>query len=120
MIEHIDTSRIGDRIREERERLDLSRKKLGRLIGVTEHHIGQLERGERNTSLTTLAKISQVLKVSIDSFVFDTGEPNNDEKSERSTERAELENLIERCSDQEIEVIFDMLKVVIPHLKVKG
>ena len=60
----IDHRIIGQRIREERENLELSREEFAEIIGLSDYYVGQLERGERQMSLPASVKIATCLHVS--------------------------------------------------------
>ena len=61
----------GELIRKHRKLNNLSMKKLGELIGVSEQAISQYERGLRNVNLEVLIKISHVLNIPINNFTSD-------------------------------------------------
>ena len=52
-------------IREIREKKGLSQKKLSKLSGVSSSHIGYLENGEREPTISVLYKIAKALNVDI-------------------------------------------------------
>ncbi len=52
-------------IREIREKQDLSQEKLSKLSGVSASHIGYIENGEREPTISVLCKIARALKVDI-------------------------------------------------------
>ena len=47
----LDNEAIGNRIRQGREALGLTRDQLAELLGISSYYLGQLERGERQMSL---------------------------------------------------------------------
>ena len=55
--------KLGKRLRELREETSWSQEKLALEARLNRAYIGYIERGERNPSAQTLAKIAQVLKV---------------------------------------------------------
>ncbi len=57
---------IGERIRLAREAASLTQEKLADTVGVTVQYISDLERGIVGTSIPTLLKLCNVLKVSSD------------------------------------------------------
>ena len=57
---------LGRRIREERQKLNLTQEKLAEAINVSTAYIGQIERGRRCPTLDTLICIANTLGVSID------------------------------------------------------
>lgn len=52
-------------IREIREQQGLSQEKLSRLSGVSSSHIGYLENGEREPTISVLCKLAKALNVDI-------------------------------------------------------
>lgn len=52
-------------IREIREKKGLSQSKLSKLSGVSSSHIGYLENGEREPTISVLCKIAKALNVDI-------------------------------------------------------
>ena len=61
---------IGDRIRQHRELKRMTQEQLSEKCDLSTGYIGHIERGTRSPSLETLAKLSQVLCVSLDELVF--------------------------------------------------
>jgi transcriptional regulator with XRE-family HTH domain len=53
--------KIGREIRKLRIDLDLPRKKLAELSGISITFLGEIERGEGNASIVTLCRISKAL-----------------------------------------------------------
>ena len=52
-------------IREIREQKHLSQKQLSKLSGVSSSHIGYIENGEREPTISVLCKLSKALNVDI-------------------------------------------------------
>ena len=48
----------------------MTQEKLSELCGLSTGYVGNLERGTRTPSLETLAKLCEVLNVSLDELVF--------------------------------------------------
>src|SRR5690625_866592 len=101
----IDNKAIGQRIREEREKLALTRAELAELVELSDYYVGQLERGDRQMSLPALVKISSCLHVSMDYLVLgslklgaysinETLPPAYRNEKERNEE---LYNLLDKC-----------------------
>jgi len=61
---------VGQRIRNHRLQLSLSQEKVAELSGCHPTYIGQVERGEKNATLESIAKISSALDVPL-SELFD-------------------------------------------------
>ena len=132
MHNEIDNKGIGERLRQEREELGLTREKFAEIVELSPLYIGQLERGERQMSLNTLFKISQCLHISLDYLIKGAGTDeldcfvrdnekngyleNNINNSHRDDIK-EVISLINRCSRKEISIIKDIIKIILPHLK---
>ena len=53
--------RIGQRVRSRRRELELSQEALADAAGIDRSHMGKIERGERNVTILSLAKIANAL-----------------------------------------------------------
>ncbi len=100
---------IGKRIREEREKFGLTREKFAELLELSPNFVGQIERGEKKMSLETLVNISDCLHVPLDYLI--RGISKNDIKTDK------LQRLINKCSQEEVMLITDMINSMIPHFK---
>jgi len=120
----IDNKAIGQRIREEREKLELSREEFAEIIGLSDYYIGQLERGERQMSLPVLVKISSCLHISLDYLIFGkTGhnvyyihDARNVYKARACDKNKEINDLLSKCSSGELELIKKLIKTILPYL----
>lgn len=56
---------MGRRIRELRQSRGLSQEQLGNLAGIAVSQVGRIERGEINTTLSTLVIIARALDASV-------------------------------------------------------
>jgi transcriptional regulator with XRE-family HTH domain len=120
----IDNDAIGKRIREEREKLGLSREEFAEIIGLSDYYIGQLERGERQMSMPTLIKVANCLHVSLDYLVlgrlsFDAAyicDPNNNTYEAWDESFYEINNLLKKCSPHEIELFKKLIKTILPYI----
>ncbi len=102
---------IGERIRFERELLGISREKFAELMSLSPVYVGQIERGERKMSMDSLVNISKNLHSSIDYLVF------GDNNSQLVKETTEIASLLYKCSNHESEIIGNIIKVILPHIK---
>lgn len=57
---------VGDRVRQERNRLGLSRRALAEASGVSERYLAELERGAGNASLLVLRQVAQALRLRVE------------------------------------------------------
>lgn len=69
---------LGNRIRTERKRLNLTQEQLAECIGVSSTYVGLIERGERSVTLDNLILIANTLHVSIDYLLMDSVEVSSD------------------------------------------
>lgn len=60
--------KVGNRIKELRNKLGISQEELGFRSGVHRTYIASLEVGKRNVSIATLEKIVKALEVSLSEF----------------------------------------------------
>ncbi|KNZ68633.1 transcriptional regulator, XRE family [Thermincola ferriacetica] len=119
----IDHKAIGQRIREEREKLELSREKFAEIIGLSDYYVGQLERGERQMSLRVLFKIAKCLHVSLDYLIFgktvhDTyqvQDARNTYKAVEDNKYKEINILLDKCSPEELELVKKLIKTILPY-----
>ena len=73
----MDYKRLGERIREERLRLNLTQAALAESIDISDTYMGAIERGERSLTLDTLVRLVNRLGVTVDYLLADSV-PNND------------------------------------------
>lgn len=100
---------LGRRIREERQKLNLTQEKLSESINVSTTYIGQIERGERCPTLDTLIRISNSLGVSIDYLLQESVTPS-------STVLMNLwVQLTRDLSDNEMKMIIELVNVIKNH-----
>ena len=108
----IDNKAIGQKIREEREKLELSREEFAEILGLSDYYIGQLERGERQMSLPVLVKVANCLHLSLDYLIFGKTayaayEGNKD---------MELTHLLNKCTPKELDIMKKLIKTILPYL----
>ena len=68
----MDYRRLGERIREERLRLNLTQAQLAEDVDISDTYMGAIERGERNLTLGTLVRLVNRLGVSVDYILADS------------------------------------------------
>lgn len=116
----LDNKAIGQRIREERIKFGLSQEKFAEIVGLSHYYIGQLERGERQMSLPTLVEIANCLHISLDYLVFGKNiyVKENDEIY-NSNINIDIVELMNKCSNNELELFKEIMKTVLPYIKLK-
>ena len=60
----MDYSKLGMRVRQQRELNDLTQGELAKLVGVTSSFIGHIERGEKKASVETVVALCNALRIS--------------------------------------------------------
>lgn len=68
----INKKQFGKKIKEAREKLNLTQFELAEKIGVSQNFLGDIERGIKLPSLGKLIQLSNVLKLSLDSMFSDS------------------------------------------------
>lgn len=68
----MDYKRLGKRIREERQRLNLTQAELAEAIDISDTYMGAIERGERSLTLDTLVRLVNRLGVTVDYMLSDS------------------------------------------------
>lgn len=61
--------KIAEKIRRIRKEKGMSQEELALKAGLNRAYVGYIERGERNPSINTLAKIAKALKVKLSTFI---------------------------------------------------
>lgn len=67
----MDYKRLGKRIREKRQRLNLTQAQLAEEINISDTYMGAIERGERSLTLDTLVRLANRLGVTVDYLLSD-------------------------------------------------
>jgi len=105
----IDKEAIGERIREQREALRLTREEFAEMVDLSPLYLGQIERGERQMSLSSLVKVSKCLHVSTDYLIFGKNTKNDDSKNR-------IVSLLNRCTSKQLMLVEEMIKVLISYV----
>lgn len=106
----MDYMRLGQRIREERLKLNLTQSQLAESIDISDTYIGQIERGERSLTLDTLVRLVNRLGVTIDYLLKDSVETTNDNII------SQFRQIIDSQSDKRKQMAIDVLKTIFAHL----
>jgi len=94
---------IGQRLRQRRQELGLTREKMSELADIGAGYYGQLEVGTSQMSIDTLIKLSRSMHLSTEYILFGT----NDEQGDTSP----IINLLKRCTPRELKLAEDVLKL---------
>lgn len=112
---------IGQRIRNEREKMGLSREEFAEIVGLSDYYVGQLERGERQMSLPVMVRIANCLHVSLDYLIFgDSGAEGVNESQcayKAGDVRREINLLLDKCSPKEMELFKKLISTILPYMK---
>ena len=68
----MDYMRLGQRIRQERKKLNLTQAQLAESIEISDTYMGSIERGERSLTLDTLVRLVNRLGVTVDYMLADS------------------------------------------------
>ena len=68
---------FGQRVKQSRENLNLSRKDFAEIIGISEYFLVQIELGKRGASNVTLCKMSEALCTTTDYLLTGRAELSN-------------------------------------------
>lgn len=97
---------IGNRISQIRQNLNLTREVFSEKIDISTSYLTQLERGERNLSVNTLIKISQLADVNTDYILF--GAVNHFNSSILNN----ILNILIDFSDAKLLMIYELLVII--------
>jgi len=98
---------LGRRIRSLRRARDLSQEQLAEKAGISDKYLGELERGQKNVSVSVVERISAALDVEI-SDLLDFGHEKG-----KTDLRREIATLANRASDRDLQTILRVLKSVL-------
>lgn len=96
---------IGERLRSQRLRLNLTREQFAELADISPSFYGQLEVGGSQMSLDTLLKISSSLHVDMEYILLGTVPKDNSKELEPVIE------LLHNCSSRELKLAYEVLKL---------
>ncbi len=95
---------IGQRIRKFRKAHSFSQEELAEKIGISTTHMSHIETGNTKLSLAVFVKIALTLEVSTDDLLF------NQPSINKSSLTAKILELLDKCSPQELVIIFDIIQ----------
>lgn len=101
---------LGNRIREERLKLNLTQEQLAESIDISSSYMGQIERGERSVTLDTLIRLVNRLGITIDYLLQDYIDVNDDNFINQ------LKQLIHGRDSKQKQMALDLLKVMFSHV----
>ena len=95
---------IGQRLRQRRQELGLTREKMSELADIGTGYYGQLEVGTSQMSIDTLIKLSQSMHLPMDCIILNgSGYEPGDSSG--------VQALLSRCTDRELKLAEEVLKL---------
>ncbi len=73
----MDYKRLGQRIREERRKLNLTQAELAEAVDISDTYMGAIERSERSLTLDTLVRLVNRFGVTVDYMLADSVSDND-------------------------------------------
>lgn len=110
--EYKDWKGFGSRVKRCREQINMTKEIFAEEIGRSENFVAEIEKGNTSCSVHTLHKISEVLRVSTDTLLYGKFEDMKESKSNKEI----LEEIINRCNEEELQVITDIIIATYPNL----
>lgn len=110
--EYKDWKGFGSRVKRCREQINMTKERFVEEIGRSENFVAEIEKGNTSCSVHTLHKISEVLRVSTDTLLYGKFEDMKESKSNKEI----LEEIINRCNEEELQVITDIIIATYPNL----
>lgn len=106
----MDYKRLGERIREERLRLNLTQAALAEAIDISDTYMGAIERGERSLTLETLVRLVNRLGVSVDYMLVDSVADNDSNIMEQ------FRQIIDCQPSKRKQMAINVLRTIFSHL----
>jgi transcriptional regulator with XRE-family HTH domain len=98
---------FGKKIRRLRRNQDLTQEKLSELSGLSLQYIGEIERGKRNPSLSSIEKLADALEYSVcDLFDFEEFEITSEDV------RNKLIQQIKQTDEKKLFMLYAMSRVI--------
>ena len=106
----MDYKRLGQRIKKERLKLNLTQAQLAEAVDISDTYVGQIERGERSPTLDTLIRLANRLGVTIDYLLQDYVEATDDNIMNQ------FRQITDSQSSNRKQMALDVLKTIFSHL----
>jgi transcriptional regulator with XRE-family HTH domain len=101
---------LGTFIRQQRERANLSLRRLADSAGISNPYLSQIERGIRKPSAEILSRLSRALEISANSLYSRAGLLDEDLQSPTMSEAIDADL---RLSQSQKQVLLDMYKALV-------
>lgn len=105
----IDNKEVGLRIKENREKLGMTRDEFSESVEISSVFLAQIEGGFRQMSLNTLVKIAGKLNISLDYLIY--GE------APLVIDKEHLIQLINDSSKNQLKVLNGVINIILPQIK---
>lgn len=103
----LDKVNIGERIRKIREELyKETRQEFAERCGFSENQLGKVERGDVTVTTRMLDKICSITGVSSNYILY------GEESTKTFKIRDSIENLLDKCSNDELAIFFKFLSMI--------
>ncbi|MEK3879194.1 helix-turn-helix domain-containing protein [Paenibacillus sp. FSL M7-0420] len=106
----MDYALLGARLRQERQRLNMTQEKLAEMVDISHAYIGQIERAERSVTLDTLVRLANQLGVTIDDLLHESIEISDEFYANK------INKLLNNRSSKEQKMALEMLELMFLHL----
>ena len=103
---------LGNRLRSYRIRLKLSQEEVAERAELHPTYIGQLERGEKNATLSSVARVAQALDVSLETLF-----ENITTGSAKNAHAAKCYEIVSELPVSEQKAILELIKKTIDYKK---
>lgn len=103
-------SDVGDFIRQQRERADLSLRRLAERAGISNPYLSQIERGIRKPSAEILMRISRALEISAETLYSRAGLMDGSPVAPTVVEAIDGD---ERLSPRQKQVLLDLYRTLV-------
>jgi transcriptional regulator with XRE-family HTH domain len=107
----MDYMKLGERVKEERQRLHLTQSMLAEEIDISDTYMGAIERGERHLTLDTLVRLVNRLGVTVDYMLADSVSGSDSNLLEQ------FKQLMDGQPATRKQMALDVLRTVFMHLE---
>ena len=94
---------IGQRLRQRRTDLKMTREEFAELADISPGYYGQLEVGTSQMSIDTLIKISHSMRLPMEFILFGTGHKKGDPNP--------IIDMLHICTDRELKLVEKLIKM---------
>lgn len=95
----IDFAPIGQAIKKARIAQNMTREQLAGMIEYSVRHVQSIENEGQFPSIQLFIYLVRMFHISLDEFIF------AEEKAEKTTERRQLDNVLDKLNDKELAII---------------